>query len=473
MKLLFLSATLSLIFATSNASSFQSAPQALLVRGGAQPKAKKRFVRPPAPFRPPAKANKPVEKVVAGTGTATIPQEVFNLVKGIVGVGVLSLPAGIAVFADSPAGLGPALFLIAAMGILSAVGFATIGRVCAYTGATSYRQAWSLSVGPRTSWIPSWSATLKTSMACLAYSMVLADTFCSLLGSTQRTTVLLGLTVAILLPLCWLKDLASLSPFSLLGVCGMAYTGLAMTIRYLDGSYSNPGSSLLAAVSDNLKPKFGSSDWTSIFQPNSLILVCMLSTAYMAHFNAPKFYNELKNNTLARYHQVVGTSFGISILLMGAITTVGFLTFGSACSGLVLNNYASKDVLIQASRVAVAIALVFSFPLAFQGFRDGALDLLQVPVEKRSNPLLNTVTIVLLGAITAAAATLKDVSFVLAFGGATLGNALTYVYPAIMYASVVRKQNRKGETANVLFNNMSAVLGLVMGAIGAKMALDK
>ena len=68
----------------------------------------------------------------------------------------------------------------------------------------------------------------------------------------------------------------------------MAYTGLAMTIRYLDGSYSNPESSLLAAVSDNLKPRFGNGDWTSIFQPSSLILVCMLSTAYMAHFNAPK-----------------------------------------------------------------------------------------------------------------------------------------------------------------------------------------
>eukprot|EP00978_Attheya_sp_CCMP212_P040959 scaffold229254_cov51-Attheya_sp.AAC.3 len=29
-----------------------------------------------------------------GTGTATIPNEIFNLVKGIVGAGVLSLPAG-------------------------------------------------------------------------------------------------------------------------------------------------------------------------------------------------------------------------------------------------------------------------------------------------------------------------------------------------------------------------------------------
>lgn len=215
MKFVFFSTTLSLFFVASTASSLQATSRSLLLRGGALPKAKKGPQRPSATFRP-SSASKKTEKVVlSGTGTATIPQEVFNLVKGIVGVGALSLPAGIAVFADSPAGLGPALFLVAAMGILSAVGFATIGRVCAYTGATSYRQAWSLSVGPSTSWIPSWSATLKTSMACLAYSMVLADTFCSLLGSTQRTAVLLGLTVAILLPLCWLKDLASLSPFSL------------------------------------------------------------------------------------------------------------------------------------------------------------------------------------------------------------------------------------------------------------------
>jgi hypothetical protein len=35
----------------------------------------------------------PVKEVVSG-GTASIPNEIFNLVKSIVGAGVLSLPAG-------------------------------------------------------------------------------------------------------------------------------------------------------------------------------------------------------------------------------------------------------------------------------------------------------------------------------------------------------------------------------------------
>jgi amino acid permease len=229
----------------------------------------------------------PPKNPVVGGGTATIPNEIFNLVKAVVGVGVLSLPAGIAAFGNNPGALVPALSLIAFIGILSGYGFAVIGKVCAYTGATSYREAWSKSVGPSTSWIPAWSTTLKTFVACLAFSMVLADTFASLLGTTERTKALLGVT-AMLLPLCLMKSLAALAPFSLLGVIGMMFTALAMTVRYLDGSYAMPNGPLLSQVPQILKPSFGDRGMTSVFSPSSLILTCMLSTAYMAHFNAPK-----------------------------------------------------------------------------------------------------------------------------------------------------------------------------------------
>lgn len=61
--------------------------------------------------------------------------------------------------------------------------------------------------------------------------------------------------------------------------------------------------------------------------------------------------------------------------------------------------------------------------------------------------------------------------FLFLFSAATLGNALTYVYPAIMLQAVVKKQGRK-ESVGVAVANVSAVLGIVMGAIGAKMAID-
>jgi hypothetical protein len=140
--------------------------------------------------------------------------------------------------------------------------------------------------------------------------MVLADTFSKLLGKPRNIT-LLGVTVGILLPLCLKKNLKSLAPFSLLGVLGMGYTALAMTLRYLDGTYTMPDGVLAQELSISLQPAFGNKGWQSVFTPDALILVCMLSTAYMAHFNAPKFYLELKQNTMPRFHAVVASSFGI------------------------------------------------------------------------------------------------------------------------------------------------------------------
>jgi hypothetical protein len=214
---------------------------------------------------------------------ASIPNEVFNLVKAIVGVGVLSLPAGVAAFGSAPSAFIPAAILITVIGVLSGYGFSLIGRVCAYTGAQSYREAWSRTVGESTSWIPAWSTTCKTFLACLAFSMVLADTFSSLL-ETGRNGTLLSVTLLILTPLCMMKNLKSLAPFSLLGVLGMAYTALAMTVRWTDGTYSMDGQEpgmFIPQLARHLKPKFGSMGMGSVFSPNALILVCMLSTAYM------------------------------------------------------------------------------------------------------------------------------------------------------------------------------------------------
>ena len=80
----------------------------------------------------------------------------------------------------------------------------------------------------------------------------------------------------------------------------------------------------------------------------------------MAHFNAPKFYIELKNKTIKRYNVVVTSSFGISIAIFMGVAALGFLTFGSGSSGLILNNYSNKDTLMSWSRIAVAISIVFS-----------------------------------------------------------------------------------------------------------------
>jgi amino acid permease len=194
--------------------------------------------------------------------------------------------------------------------------------------------------------------------------MILADTFTSLfatmgIAGMTRTKTLYVITSFVLLPLCWLKNLSSLAPFSLLGTLGMVFTTLAMGIRYAQKAYA-PATSMFPPLSPELAPRFGNVGWKGALTPNVFILVCMLSTAFMAHFNSPKFYTELKNNTLERFNKVVSTSFGISIAIFSLVTSLGYLTFGAATDGLILNNYSTKDTLMSLSRVAVAISLVFS-----------------------------------------------------------------------------------------------------------------
>ena len=189
--------------------------------------------------------------------------------------------------------------------------------------------------------------------------MILADTFVSLLSAigvtVTRTQSLLGVTGLVLLPLCLMKNLSSLAPFSLVGILGILYTTVAMAIRYFGGTYKLGGKFAATALA---APSFGSKGASAVLTPQSLILMCMLSNAYIAHFNAPTFYRELKNNTLPRFYQVIGWSFGAAILIYSLVTGLGFLTFGAASNGLILNNYSNKDLLMSLSRVAVAVSIM-------------------------------------------------------------------------------------------------------------------
>jgi len=244
-------------------------------------------------------------------------------------------------------------------------------------------------------------------------------------------------------------------------------------VRYLGGSYKAPVGKYLPDLASHLLPAFGTKGAKSVFSAKAFILVCTLSTAFMAHFNAPKYYSELKDNTVKRFNQVVYSSFGISVGFFAAIAALGFATFGSASQGLILNNYSNKDALMSFSRIAVAVSIIFSYPLAFVGVREGVLDLANIPQEKRTNGLLNKLTVAILAGVTGMALVVKDLSFLLSLGGATLGNALIYVYPALMFRAVVKKKDgeNKGLKKEVMFAMATAAMGIVVGGIGGTMAI--
>lgn len=191
---------------------------------------------------------------------------------------------GIAAFGNNPSALIPAIALIVVMGSLSAYTFALIGRLCAETKTENYADAWDATVGAKWAPLIAFSCFIDCFAGNLSYSMILADTFTSLLSgvgiAVTRTQSLLGITSVVLLPLCLLKNLSSLAPFSLVGIIGMLYTALAMVMRYVGGNYQ-VGGEFFGAVA---APAFGNLGAASVLSPSSLILMCMLSNAYISHF---------------------------------------------------------------------------------------------------------------------------------------------------------------------------------------------
>jgi hypothetical protein len=81
----------------------------------------------------------------------------------------------------------------------------------------------------------------------------------------------------------------------------------------------------------------------------------------------------------------------------------------------------------------------------------------------------------MLSLITVAALVIPDVSFVLAFAGATLGNALIYIFPALMFRGAIRRKSNAttAQKLEVKFALTSACVGLGMGIMGATKAVQK
>lgn len=389
-------------------------------------------------------------------GGASIPNLSISLVKSIVGSGVLALPAGLAGLGDMPTSVIPvAILLIAATGAMNAYFFNLIGRVCATTDAQTYAEAWDASVGSRhRPWVAA-AVACKTVLSCLAFSMILADAGQAVAVGTlgwadvTREQALLVISGVALLPLSLLRDLSSLAPFSAVGVAGVALTAGVMIWRAVDGSYlaeegeaavvDGGAASFLSSVPTHLQPAFGdtgvSSADSSLHWLQALVLACTLATAFVAHYNAPRFRAELAQPTVPRYNLVVTIAFAISALFFVVVAVSGYLTFGTACDGFILNNYSPFDPLATVSRIALVLSVVMTFPLPFVGLRDGTLDLLQIPVDNRTDLVLNGLTVGLLTIITALAYVLHDLALVVAIGGGTFSTLVSSVFPAVMFAS--------------------------------------
>jgi amino acid permease len=124
-----------------------------------------------------------------------------------------------------------------------------------------------------------------------------------------------------------IKNLSALAFTSILGFCAIMYTVLFINYRALDGSYKLGSGKFVTDGVLKVLPSFEKSSlWNINF--SSLVLASNLGLAYVAHYNSPSMYRELKDTSSKRYSKMVNIAYTLLILLYIITMCGGYSTFG-------------------------------------------------------------------------------------------------------------------------------------------------
>jgi amino acid permease len=289
------------------------------------------------------------------------------------------------------------------------------------------------------------------------------------LTAVTKSQVLLGIASFVLFPLCLMERIGSLAFFSMIGSVGTFVTIFTMVRRYFDGSYL-VGGKYYGDLPEDCVPSFGNDGAIAFFSRQSLVLISILSQGFIAHYNSPRYYFELKDHTIGRFNVVVNFSFLFAAVTYVVVSSLGFLTFGENSNGFILDNYSYKDPLATIARCGVAFSVIFAYPLLFHGGRDSSLAILGW--HDASVWQLRFITVIMLSIVTALSIYVNDLTFVLSFSGATMSTLLIYIFPSIMFRALVKNcaclhSDRtnwevKQSLAMICFGGVVGILGAIV-----------
>ena len=380
-------------------------------------------------------------------GTASFATSVFNLANNVAGAGLLTLAAGKAAGA---AGWAPAIAICCTLAMMSARTFIMIGKACELTGERTFKGLWGKAFGESTAFIVDSIVFIQCFLSSTIYIGLLGDIFSALLknvGSIPdvlkfRSGIIVAVAATILFPLNLIRNLSALAFTSILGLCAVMYTIFFMIFRAVDGSYSINPASLGKFIADRVitAPSFeGSTLWNIDFR--SLVLISNFGLAFIAHYNAPSYYREMKKETPESFPRMVMTSYTILSLIYVCAMCSGYATFGDTSRGNILLNYHPKDVLAFLGRIATGASVIFGFPLVSNGAREGlknassALGFPAVADPKNHVPLVLT----MLTFSSILAILVDDIKVIAGFSGAAMGSFLVYMCPPLIHVTILKK----------------------------------
>lgn len=346
----------------------------------------------------------------------------ISMLVNLVGAGFVSLP-----WCLSRASIVPGLVLLAAFCVLNALSALIICACAERTHVYSFVKLGSVVVGPGFGRFVQLVTALNTAGTCISYGVLICDFAPHALEGlgapddawyASRAFVIGLAAVCILLPLSAQRDLSRLRYSSALAFGGILFSLSVIVWR-----------AMAAPNADAPVPAVR-------FSTGVIAAAPVFNVSFLMHYNAPRFYQELRGRSLRKMAGIVAAVFGLAFTLYTTLGLSGIIAFGAEVDGDVINNLKSTGTGLEHDmalvvRLAMTVIMSLTFPLAMHSLRTATCALLVSPdtAERYSTPI----TALLVTLVCVVAWAFSDVTKVLSYKGALFSTILVYVYPAITY----------------------------------------
>ncbi|KZV74532.1 hypothetical protein PENSPDRAFT_625778 [Peniophora sp. CONT] len=299
-----------------------------------------------------------IEVVKKRDGHATLTSSVSNLANTIIGSGMLTFPRALA-----SAGIIPGMITCLFSGGVAAFGLHLLS-ICARHAP--HRRASFFAVAeltfPRAAVFFDAAIAIKCFGVSISYLIIIKSLVPNVVQSlyydlghgavppewTLNGRIWITLLMFILVPLCFMRHLHSLRHTSYVALFSVAYLVLIVIVCYFHPLENMPPRGEVHLAHFTM-------DFISTFPVQVFAFTCAQ--------NLFPIFNEVQTNSQARMNTIVGSAIGSATLTYEVIAVFGYLTFGSNVGANIIAMYPSTSLFVAVGQLAIAILVMFSYPL--------------------------------------------------------------------------------------------------------------
>ena len=416
------------------------------------------------------------DKMLIDKGTASSISTSFNIIKGIMGVGILTLP-----WCISRIGLLLSVIFLIISFLLSYICWIFLTILCDKYHVYSYRDIGLVIFGKKFATFLDVILLIFLYLVCILYIVFLSQfiidglsqfgilinkniTFINLSSISSilefcktKFFIITISTFFILWPLSLLPHLDYLKYSSFLGIIGCFYTIGLIIFTFFDekdktGYFINKSVKFTINTTNNNYIWY----WLSSF---SVFVAC-----FNTHFNCPALYGELKNKTQIKYINISTISFIITLFLNLLTGICGYFTFGINLNENILDTL-NYGLIVGIARLIMTLTIIGTYPLLFWNIKISINNLFLYKnitninhtkikkMPRKYTCLCSKIFIYFIVTITIWITSIVafDVAVMITFMQSLLGNAIVFIFPSIFYLQMLKNEKKQNKNITKIF----------------------